>query len=389
MVRMTRFSGRLMILSFMVVWILGGMLPVHAADPVVIGAVQPMSGWASMDGLNVVAGLKIGVERINSEGGVLGGRPLKLIIEDGKADPVESVNAVQKLITRDRVPAIIGCWASSATLAAMPIVKRNQIPLLVETSTAPMITDQENEYVFRFTSHNDIDAQLMAEYLVPELGFKKSVYLAVNNDWGRSMAKAVSGIMKKTGGEVSMVEYCSGSEANFTPMLTRIQNADVDSMFITTSYSGIALIMKQYHELGMKKKVFITSGLSAERLMKMAGKDAMEGVYFFERYVPNSPPPGKEEENEWLKIKFTELYPDSVPDMYLVFGYDDIKIMADAINRAGKADPEAIRDALESTNYLGISGRVKFDKNNHSQPRCSITQIQDGVNRIIYLLNEE
>ena len=80
MKRMTKYSGKLMVLSVVMAWVLGGMLPVHAADPVVIGAVQPMSGWASMDGLNVVAGLKIGVERINSEGGVLGGRPLKLII---------------------------------------------------------------------------------------------------------------------------------------------------------------------------------------------------------------------------------------------------------------------------------------------------------------------
>ena len=109
--------------------------------PIVIGAVQPLTGWAALGGKNVVAGMKIALERIKSSGGILG-RPFELVIEDGKAEPIESVNAIEKLLHRDKVPAIIGCWASSATLAAMPIMQRNKIPLLVETATAPMITEK-------------------------------------------------------------------------------------------------------------------------------------------------------------------------------------------------------------------------------------------------------
>ena len=358
-----------------------------AADNISIGVVQPLTGWAALGGNNVVAGMKIALAQINAKGGVLG-RPLKLIIEDGKADPVESVKAVQKLISRDKVPAIIGCWASSATLAAMPIVKRAKIPMLVETSTAPMVTDKKNDWVFRFTSHNDVDGELMAKYLVPKLGFKKSAYLAVNNDWGRSMAKAVSAIMQKTGGEVINVEYCAGSEANFTPMLTRIKNSGADSMFVTTALSGIILVMKQYNELGMKIPVFITSGMSAERLMNIAGKDVMEGAYFFARYVPTSPPPGLEDVNSKMIAAYNQMYPKDVADTGVALGYDAVNIMARAIAKAGKVDPKAIRDAMTQTDYPGISGKVKFDANGHSQPRCSITQIQDGVNKVVYLLHE-
>ena len=190
-----------------------------------------------------------------------------------------------------------------------------------------MVTNKGNKWVFRFTSNNDIDGELMAKYLVPKLGFKKSAYLAVNNDWGRSMAKAVSAIMKKTGGKVITVEYCAGNETNFTPLLTRIKNSGADSLFITTSYTGISLIMKQYHELGMKMPVFITSGLSAERLMKIAGPKAMEGVYFFERYVPGSPPPSMKKQNKALIAAYKKLKPKEEADMYLVFGYDAVHIM--------------------------------------------------------------
>jgi len=377
----------LMFLALTAAWLVCLPGSAGAAEPIPIGAVQPMTGWASLDGLSVVTGLKIAAERINAAGGVLG-RPLNLIIEDGKADPVESVNAVQKLITRDKVPAIIGCWASSATLAAMPIVKKHKIPMLVETSTAPMITDKGNEWVFRFTSNNDVDGELMAGVLVPKLGVKKAAYLAVNNDWGRSMSKAVGEILDKTGGKLLQVEFVGGGETNYTPMLTKIKSSEADWMFITTSYSAIALIMKQYKELGLTQKVFITSGLSAERLMLIAGPEVMEGVYFFERYVPTSPPPGKEKENEELIKAYKAINPKEEADMYLVFGFDAVHIMAEAIERAGAVEPDKIRDALAKTDYFGISGRVKFDEKGHSQPRCQITQIQNGVNKVIYLLKE-
>ena len=368
-------------------FLLAGPGTAQDKSPIVIGAVQPQTGPVSIDGMSVVSGIKIAMERINAEGGALG-RPIQVVIEDGKGDPVESVNAVEKLIRRDKVPAIIGCWASSATLAAMPIVKRNQVPLLVETSTAPMITDQKNEWVFRFTSHNDIDGALMEQYLVPKLGFKKAAYLAVNNDWGRSMAAAVGKIMEKTGGKVLFVEYASAAETNYTPMLTRIKASEADTLFITTSIQSVAMILKQFRELGMKMNVFVTSAIPAEKVIDIAGKEASEGVYFFNRYVAYAPPKGKEEENKKLVEAYQKIYPGKVPDMYVAFGYDALYIMADAIKRAGEPSASKIREALEKTDFFGLTGRVKFDANHHSQPRVSISQVKNGSPQIVYQLKD-
>jgi branched-chain amino acid transport system substrate-binding protein len=355
--------------------------------PIVIGAVQPLTGPVSIDGLSVVQGIKIATEKVNAAGGVLG-RPISVTIEDGKGDPVESVNAVEKLIRRDKVPAIIGCWASSATLAAMPIVKRNQVPLLVETSTAPMITDQKNEWVFRFTSHNDVDGALMEQYLVPKLGFKKVAYLAVNNDWGRSMANAVTKMMDKTGGKVLFVEYASVAETNFTPMLTRIKSSEADTMILTTSIQSVGMILKQFRELGMKMNVFVTSAIPAEKVIDIAGKEASEGVYFFNRYVAYAPPKGKEEENKKLIEAYHKTYPGKAPDMYVAFGYDAVLIMADAIKRAGDVKADKIRAALEKTDFFGLTGQVKFDENHHSQPRVSISQVKNGNPVIVFQLKD-
>jgi len=382
---------RRILLCFMVAGLTGllsfGQAAAQDKAPIVIGAVQPLTGPVSIDGLSVVQGIKIALEKVNAGGGVLG-KPISANIEDGKGDPVESVNAVEKLIRRDKVPAIIGCWASSATLAAMPIVKRNQVPLLVETSTAPMITDQKNEWVFRFTSHNDIDGALMEQYLVPKLGFKKVAYLAVNNDWGRSMANAVTKIMDKTGGKVLFVEYASAAETNFTPMLTRIKSSEADSMILTTSIQSVGMILKQFRELGMKMNVFVTSAIPAEKVIDIAGKEASEGAYFFNRYVAYAPPKGKEEENRKLIEAYHKTYPGKAPDMYVAFGYDAVLIMADAIKRAGEVKADKIRAALEKTDFLGLTGRVKFDENHHSQPRVSISQVRSGNPVIVYQLKD-
>jgi branched-chain amino acid transport system substrate-binding protein len=379
--------GRWILVAGFIGFLLAGPGTAQDKSPIVIGAVQPQTGPVSIDGMSVVSGIKIAMERINAEGGVLG-RPIQVVIEDGKGDPVESVNAVEKLIRRDKVPAIIGCWASSATLAAMPIVKRNQVPLLVETSTAPMITDQKNEWVFRFTSHNDIDGALMEQYLVPKLGFKKAAYLAVNNDWGRSMAAAIGKIMEKTGGKVLFVEYASAAETNYTPMLTRIKASEADTLFITTSIQSVAMILKQFRELGMKMNVFVTSAIPAEKVIDIAGKEASEGVYFFNRYVAYAPPKGKEEENKKLVEAYQKIYPGKVPDMYVAFGYDALYIMADAVKRAGEPSSSKIREALEKTDFFGLTGRVKFDANHHSQPRVSISQVKNGSPQIVYQLKD-
>lgn len=85
---------------------------------------------------------------------------------------------------------------------------------------------------------------------------------------------------------------------------------------------------------------------------------------------------------------YKKIFPDGFAYADVAQGYDSVQIMAQAIQRAGTPDPLRIRDALEKADYPGVTGRVKFDQNNHSQPRCSITQARNGVNTVVYILKE-
>ena len=159
-------------------------------------------------------------------------------------------------------------------------------------------------------------------------------------------------------------------------------------MILTTSIQSVAMILKQFRELGMKMNCFVTSAIPAEKVIDIAGKEASEGVYFFNRYVAYSAPKGKEEENKKLIEAYHKSYPGKAPDMYVAFGYDAVLIMADAIKRAGEVKADKIRAALEKTDFFGLTGRVKFDENHHSQPRVSISQVRKGVPEIVYQLKD-
>src|SRR4030042_3261661 len=98
-----------------------------AAEPIKIGVIYPLSGPIAYDGGSVVNGAKLATEEINKKGGPLPGAPMELIIEDGQGMPAQSIAAAEKLINRDKVVALMGCYRSSASLAAQPIAEKNKI----------------------------------------------------------------------------------------------------------------------------------------------------------------------------------------------------------------------------------------------------------------------
>ena len=124
--------------------------PAQQGEPVKIGVIQPLSGPVAASGNYIRMGAEIARDWVNARGGVLG-RQVQLVIEDNKSDPKEAASAAEKLIVRDKVPAIMGAWGSSMTLAAMPKIEEYGVPLVVETSSAASITRRGNPWIFRIS----------------------------------------------------------------------------------------------------------------------------------------------------------------------------------------------------------------------------------------------
>ena len=375
--------GRLTIVT-LIAWLVAvaGGAPGWAADPIPIGYITPLTGSPALEGTFMSQGVELAVAELNAKGGVLG-RPLKVIIEDGRADPQESTSAAEKLIVRDRVVALVGAWASSATLAVMNTVARHKIPFIVEISTNPKITESGNPWVFRIASTEAVNSAFVVPKLV-ERGFGAVHFVAVNNDWGRGAAEYHQPAFQSGGAKVTGVEFYNVNEVDFKPILLKVRSSGANAMMFTGDIRATANLRKQMRELGLTIPVYLSGGQTLPTLGKVAGLDLLEGVYLLGYTIPNAL---EGDPRSALLLPFTrkvkEMFPQYEPERGTAHAYDAVMLLADAITRAKSVENEPLRRALAASNYIGLTGDIRFDAKGQSRPALFLTLVRDGKQVVI------
>lgn len=350
--------------------------PAFAAETIKIGSIQPLTDWGAADGNFNRAGSQIAIDKINAEGGI-NGKMLELIVEDGRNDPADSLNAAQKLINRDKVSAMFGCWLSSATLAVVPTAERVGIPFVVEVSGAQEITHPAKKNVFRLSTLFSQEAEA-ARKAVKELGVKKVSFIAQDNDFGRGSVEAFKTMLQEEGIGIGDVLYIDAGSSDFYPLLTKIKNSDSDFLIVTHGNAGVAKILEQKQELGLNQKVLATGGsVWPYTVAKLNGGKAAKGVlvlaFFAADYPEYSPNPAEAKyyADEWKK---RNLPWDGVQEGSR--GYEAVMTIAEGLKlNNGSGDRKSLRNALEKVDRKGITGHVKFDKFHDIQPNIMILEI--------------
>lgn len=354
------------------------------AGPIKVGVIQPLSGSVAASGNYVRMGAEIARDWINARGGVLGQR-LELAIEDNKSDPKEAASAAEKLIVRDKVPAIMGAWGSSMTLAVMPKLEEYGVPMVVETSSASSITTKGNPWIFRISPTSEMEALGLEKYL-GSLEIKKADFLAVNTDWGRGAVKAFGDALQRRGLQAGGIDFMDQAATDMSAQLTKIRATGADTLFLTTSVEQITLVLKQAQEQRLARRVISTGGSSSpDQLVKQAGA-AAEGTYhilFFLPWFPEAMPDGRLAKafvDEWKKRGHPF---EGLTEGFR--GHDGIATLAEAIRVAGKAEPQAIREALWKVSLMGVNGPIKFEKegpggkeSGQNRPSIFVVQIKGG-----------
>ncbi len=363
---------------------LGTQVVAQSSAPVKIGVIQPLSGPVAASGNYVRMGAEIAQDWVNARGGVLG-RKVALVIEDNKSDPKEAASAAEKLIVRDKVPAIMGAWGSSMTLAAMPKLEEYGVPMVVETSSAASITKRGNPWVFRISPPSEMEALGLAQY-VDKLGVKRADFLAVNTDWGRGAITAFGEMLKKKGVAVGTTEYMDQAATDMNAQITKIKGTGGDTLFLTTSVEQITLVLKQAQEQRLARKIVTTGGSSSpNQLITQAGA-AAEGTYhilFFMPWFPEAMPDGRLAKafvDEWSKRGHPF---EGLTEGFR--GHDGIATIVEAVRIAGKDDAKAIQKALWKVSISGVNGPIRFDKDGpagkesgQSKPSIFVVQIKGG-----------
>jgi branched-chain amino acid transport system substrate-binding protein len=348
-----------------------------AQETVRIGVVQPMTGPVAYDGNIYVNTAKMRVDDLNAKGGVLG-KKIELVIEDGACNPAQSVNAAEKLVVRDKVVGLLGAFCSTSTAAVMEVAKKHKVPLITGISTAAQLTEQGNPYFFRAVATTPMLGNAFGPVLPKALKAKRFAFLTLNDDWGRSMQASYPKAIESGGGQIVANEFFQQSDLQFLSQITKVKAANPDAIVLAANTQQAVALSKQIRELGVTVPLVGEGAWSSDSYIKLAGP-AAEGVYGLVEYVYTIKSPVNEAFVKEFQAKLKEN-----PSKFAGAAHNAIHIMVDAIRRAGAADPEKIRDAMEKTDYSGLVGNIKFDAKHQAYGQTVyLSLVKNGVPEVV------
>lgn len=344
-----------------------------------IGGVFELTGGVASYGQSAVNGAKLAFKQVNASGGVLG-KKINFIIADNKSEPSESANAVTKLITQDKVAAIMGAVASSNTLAAVQIATDNKIPLLTPTSTNPKVTVDDNgtvkDYIFRSCFIDPFQGTVMANFATKTLKAKTAViYVDNSSDYSKGLAQFFEENFVKSGGQVLSKEAFLQKDQDFKATLTKIKSVNPEVIYVPGYYEEVGKIVKQARELGITVPMLGGDGWDSPKLAEIAGKEVLNNSYFSNHYSTEDKDPKVTQFVEDYKAEYNQ-----TPDALAALGYDGAMMLVDAIKRAGSAEPAKIKDALAQTKDLQlVTGLISLDANHNPIKSAVIIELKNGI----------
>jgi branched-chain amino acid transport system substrate-binding protein len=337
-----------------------------------VGEVDPLTGGVSQFGIGCHRGFQLAFDQINDEGGILG-QKVELISEDDQSKPGQSATAVRKLITQDKVSAILGDATSSATLEAAPIAQSNKIPMMTPTATNPRITEL-GDFIFRVCFLDEFQGRMLARFAREKLKAKNIFTLTdVKQDYSVDLLKFFKDEFTKLGGTIVGEQSYSTGDTDFRAQLTPIRAAKPDAVYVPGYYQEVALIVKQGRQIGLTMPFIGCDGWANQALIEIGGK-AVNGCFFTNHFSPDDQSPIVKS----FVTKYQEKF-GTLPDTFSALGYDAARLLSGAIQRAGSTDPAAVRDALARTaDFQGVTGQISFDVNRNASKPGLIVTVKDG-----------
>jgi branched-chain amino acid transport system substrate-binding protein len=380
--------------------VLGAATSTSAEPEVKIGAIYPLTGPAASTGLEIKNALELAAEMINNgakglnlplaeHAGLPGlkGAKIRLVFGDHQNNPQVGATEAERLITQEKVAALIGCYVSNVTATASQVAERYKVPFLTPESSSATLTKRNFKWFFRTTPHDELFVRNFFEFL-KALEKKKGVRpkrIALMNEntlWGTETTKLEEALAKEQGYDIVEKVIYPAKSTQLTSEVQRLKAANPD-LLMQSSYLGDAILsIKTYQELGLAPQAILANdaGFNDTEFLRTLGKN---GNYVLSREV-------------WA-LDLTSRNPliKQVNDLYLnrfktnftgnsARSFTGLYALADAINRAGTTQPEAIRKALAETRIPADKlimpwGGIAFDSSGQNTLGSGIiVQVQGG-----------
>lgn len=350
-------------------------LPIAAQQAGVnIGALFGVTGGMSSIDAPGLNGAKLAVKEWNARGGVLG-QKIVLLAEDGKTDQTVTTNAMSRLINVRKVVAVGGLNDSTFALAAGPIAQKAKVPFVIAGATLPNLPEQIGDYAFMVPFTDDAQAFVGAIYTVNTLKAKR-IWIMTDKayDYTLTLTKFYKQKLLELGGQVVAEDAYQSGDKDYSAQITRLRRISPapDALFISAVPDDVGLIVRQIRAAGIKTPIVGGDGYDTELLVSIPGKDLADNIYFTTHVSLTSKTPRVAN----FVQAYTKEYGRGPENAFAALGYDTFNLLLDAIRRAGKADPAAIKAALEKTRgFAAVTGTITYEGGRHV-PKKSVTVIK-------------
>jgi len=333
-----------------------------AAEELKIGVLVPLTGPVAEGGTRMAKAIELATKEINESGGVLG-RQIKLIVWDTESKVEKGVSGAKKLILKDRVWGLIGCYRSGVALAVQDESAKHKKIFMVTDAASNQITARVKEdydkykYTFRSGAAIDQFAESLIPFLTKVTNSKTYFYVSETTMWTQELGKVVDNYAKQNNIKNLGSVQCDPAATEFTSEIAKVKEANPDAVICTLAGAAAIPFAKQYHDLKVGKPIIYALGMITFKnvILEMGEKADYQCSLAFCWDVPITPKTLPFYKN------FTAAYgrPGGYED---IRSYDGMYLLAEGIKKAGTLDTEKVIKALEGIKLTGAAGNYIFDE---------------------------
>ena len=364
----------------------------QAQPPIRIGASIAHTGAYAAPAQNQLRGYRLCVKHTNEKGGVLG-RKLELLVEDDRSQPATAARIYEKLITQDRVDAILGPYASPITEAVADVSEKHRMPMVATQGAATSTYRKGRKFVFMVPSAAEVYLEGVID-IAAKRGLKTVAVIGEDTLFARAVTQGTVELARKKGLEVLLVEAYPKGQADFAAILSRVRAATPDLIAAATYFDDAVAITRQLKELDVNPRMFaVTVGGDLLKFYETLGRSA-EYVYGAAQWEPELVTlragglipiarhyPGAREFVEAYRKEF----PGADFSYHSAGGYGGCQVLVEALRRAGSLDGEKIRDAILGMDINTVYGGFRVDADGFQLAHRMVTfQWQDGKKVIVW-----
>jgi branched-chain amino acid transport system substrate-binding protein len=351
-------------------------LPADAQGPIRIGASLSLTGTYAKLGKNQHEGYQLCVKDLNAKGGVLG-RKAELVVYDDQSMPATAVRLYEKLITEDKVDAVMGPYSSPVTEASANVTEKYKKVMVAPLAATTSIFKKGRKYIFMVISPAEVYLEGLVD-MAAKRGLKTIAVVNEDTLFSKAAASGAVELAKKKGLQVVFTEAYPKGNTDFSALLTKVKAANPDVLAAATYFDDAVALTRQMKELNVSPKMYgVTVGGDLPEFYDTLKQNA-EYIYGATQWEHVLPYPGNQEFFDAYKKEFNH-----EPSYHSAAGYAGCLLYAEAVKRAGALDADKVREQLLKLEMKTMFGEYKVDADGYQTAHKMVTFQWQGEKKVI------